>query len=97
MQTLRATSLTEGVSYLLLLLIAMPMKYGFGIDAAVTYVGWAHGVLFIALALITLAAMIRARLPFKLACIVAIAALIPGGPFFIDGRLKRHQAMIGIA
>jgi len=95
MQILRATSLTEGVSYLLLLLIAMPMKYGFGIDAAVTYVGWAHGVLFIALAFITLAAMIRARLPFKLAYIIAIAALIPGGPFFIDGRLKRHQATLG--
>jgi len=97
MQILRATSLTEGVSYLLLLLIAMPMKYGFSIDAAVTYVGWAHGVLFIGLALITLAAMIWARLPFKLACIIAIAALIPGGPFFIDGRLKHQQAMLRIA
>ena len=36
MQVLRVTSLTEGVSYLVLLLVAMPMKYGFGIDAAVT-------------------------------------------------------------
>lgn len=94
MQILRATSLTEGVSYLLLLLIAMPLKYGFGIDPAVTYVGWAHGALFIALALITLAALIFAKLPFKLACIVGIASLIPGGPFFIDGKLKRHQAKL---
>lgn len=94
MQILRAISLTEGVSYLLLLGIAMPLKYGFGIDAAVTYVGWAHGVLFIALALITLAAMIFAKLPFKLACLVGIASLLPGGPFFIDSRLKRHQAAV---
>lgn len=91
MQTLRVTSLTEGVSYLLLLFIAMPMKYGFGIDAAVTWVGWAHGALFILLGFIALAAMFFAKLPFKLACIVGIAALLPGGPFFIDGRLKRHQ------
>ena len=91
MQVLRVTSLTEGVSYLLLLLVAMPMKYGFGIDAAVTWVGWAHGVLFVLLGLVALAAMIRSALPFKLACIVGIAALLPGGPFFIDGRLRRHQ------
>ncbi|MFU8892546.1 MAG: DUF3817 domain-containing protein [Luteolibacter sp.] len=94
MQILRATSLTEGVSYLLLLLIAMPLKYGFGIAAAVTYVGWAHGVLFVGLAVLTLAAMIFAKLPFKLACIIGIAALIPGGPFFIDGRLKLHQGTL---
>lgn len=92
MRILRAVSLTEGVSYLVLLLIAMPMKYGFGIDPAVTYVGWAHGVLFIALALIALAALRFAGLPFRLACLVGIAALLPGGPFFIDSRLKHHQA-----
>ncbi len=94
MLILRATSLTEGVSYVLLLFIAMPMKYGFGIDLAVTYVGWAHGALFIGLGFVALAAMIWAKLPFKLACIVGIAALVPGGPFFIDSRLKRHQATL---
>lgn len=92
MQILRATSLTEGASYLLLLFVAMPLKYGFGVATAVTYVGWAHGVLFVTLALITLSAIIFAKLPFKLACIIGIAALIPGGPFFIDGQIKRHQA-----
>jgi integral membrane protein len=92
MQVLRAMSLTEGVSYLALLLVAMPLKYGFGMDMAVTIVGWAHGALFIMLAFFTLAAMIFAQLPFKLACYVAIASLIPGGPFFIDRFLKQHQA-----
>ena len=60
-------------------------------DQVVTWVGWAHGALFILLALVTLAAMRHARLPFKLACIVGVAALLPGGPFVIDRRLKRHQ------
>jgi integral membrane protein len=94
MQVLRAMSLTEGVSYLLLLFIAMPLKYGFGMDMAVTIVGWAHGALFIMLALFTLAAMVFAKLPFKLACYVAIASLVPGGPFFLDRHLKQHQATV---
>lgn len=97
MRILRATSFTEGVSYLSLLLIAMPMKYGFGMDAAVTYVGWVHGVLFISLALVTLAAMVFAKLPFKLGLLVGVASLVPGGPFFIDGRLKRHQDSLASA
>lgn len=38
----------EGISYLLLLFVAMPLKYMAGIPEAVKYTGWAHGVLFVA-------------------------------------------------
>jgi hypothetical protein len=44
-----------------------------------------------ALGALLLLAMLRAALPFKLAVIVGIAALLPGGPFFADRLLKRHQ------
>jgi integral membrane protein len=91
MSLLRAVSLTEGVSYLLLLMVAMPLKYLWDQPLAVKYVGWAHGVLFMALGALLLLAMLRAALPFKLAVIVGIAALLPGGPFFADRLLKRHQ------
>jgi integral membrane protein len=91
MHSLRAVSLTEGVSYLLLLLVAMPLKYVWGLPLAVKWVGWAHGVLFIALGVLLLLAMLRAALPFKLAVIVGVAALLPAGPFFADRLLKRHQ------
>lgn len=91
MHSLRAVSLTEGVSYLLLLLVAMPLKYVWGLPLAVKWVGWAHGVLFIALGVLLLLAMLRAALPFKLAVIVGVAALLPAGPFFADRLLKRHH------
>jgi integral membrane protein len=91
MQSLRAVSLTEGVSYLLLLLVAMPLKYVWGLPLAVKWVGWAHGVLFMALGVLLLLAMLRAALPFKLALIVGVAALLPAGPFFADRLLRRHQ------
>ncbi|MCH5690241.1 DUF3817 domain-containing protein [Niabella sp. W65] len=37
----------EGISYLLLLLVAMPLKYLADIPEGVKYIGWAHGVLFV--------------------------------------------------
>ena len=89
---LRAVSLTEGISYLLLLLVAMPLKYVWHLPLAVKYAGWAHGVLFMALGGLTLLAMLRAALPFKTACMVGIAALLPMGPFFVDRLLRGHEA-----
>jgi integral membrane protein len=91
MRFLRAVSLSEGVSYLLLLLVAMPLKYVWGNPLAVKYVGWAHGVLFMLLGALVLLAMLRAALPFKTACLVGVASLLPAGPFFMDRLLRRHE------
>jgi hypothetical protein len=41
-------------------------------------------MLFVALGLLVLMAMILAKLPFKTACLVGIASLLPAGPFFAD-------------
>ncbi len=94
MRLLRITSLTEGVSYLVLLLVAMPLKYVWAWPLAVKYVGWAHGVLFVLLGLLVLMAMIRAALPFKTACWVGVASLLPAGPFFADRLLKDHERLL---
>jgi integral membrane protein len=91
---LRAVSLTEGVSFLVLMLVAMPMKYLWGQPLAVKWVGWAHGILFMALGVLLLLAMWRASLPLRTAFIVGVAALLPGGPFFADRLLKRHQESV---
>jgi integral membrane protein len=57
-------------------------------------VGWAHGILFMALGVLLLLAMWRASLPLRTAFIVGVAALLPGGPFFADRLLKRHQESV---
>lgn len=88
---LRITSLTEGVSFLLLLFVAMPLKYVWHWPVAVKYVGWAHGGLFVFLGLLVLITMARAKLPFKTAFIVGLASVLPAGPFFADRRLKQHE------
>ena len=43
----RITGIAEGISFLVLLLIAMPLKYLMHIPEAVKYTGWVHGALFI--------------------------------------------------
>lgn len=90
-KTLRAVSLIEGVSYLLLLFVAMPMKYAGGMAWAVSYVGMAHGLLFILLWLMVAAAWAKG-LPTKLSVWTLIASILPAGPFFVEGKLKAFEA-----
>ncbi len=89
---LRIIAIVEGVSFLVLLGIAMPLKYGWGWDHAVRWTGWAHGLLFMLFCLALVIAMQAARWPLWKAGIVFIAALIPFGPFLIDRRLRDEDA-----
>ncbi|STD01078.1 DUF3817 domain-containing protein [Chryseobacterium carnipullorum] len=58
----RKTALIEGFSYLILLFIAMPLKYFFNIPEGVKYFGWIHGVLF----LIFMVALVAAAIPIQM-------------------------------
>ncbi len=89
---LRFIAILEGVSFLVLLGIAMPMKYLGGVDAAVKVVGWTHGVLFILFCAALLLALRAAHLKPLHGAAVFVAALVPFGPFLIDGRLRRAEA-----
>ena len=87
---LRRIGMIEGVSFLLLLGVAMPLKYLADMPMAVKVVGWAHGLLFIIFCLALWRAKQSARWPLSSAALVFIAALLPFGPFVIDGRLRRE-------
>lgn len=91
---LRTIGLLEGTSFLLLLGIAMPLKYMFGLPLAVKVAGWAHGLLFVLLCVALAHAARTARWTLPRTAGVFIAALLPFGPFVIDGRLKREDTAI---
>jgi integral membrane protein len=78
----------EAASFLVLMCIAMPLKYGLGLPLAVRIAGSAHGILF----LLFLAALYRASLelswPVKRWLGLLGIALIPAGPFFWDRALR---------
>jgi integral membrane protein len=86
---LRALSLIEGVSTLVLFGIAMPLKYLGGMPLAVTVVGSVHGVLFLAVVAAFLVAIRRVPLGVRLGLAGITGAVFPFGPFVIDGWLKR--------
>lgn len=88
-ESLRRVGKVEGVSFLVLLGIAMPLKYLAGWPLAVKIVGWAHGVLFVAFVIALARAKLRANLTLMQTLMVFIAALLPFGPFLIDRRLER--------
>ncbi|MET0410917.1 MAG: DUF3817 domain-containing protein [Polyangiaceae bacterium] len=86
---LRRIGIIEGVSFLVLLGVAMPLKYLAGMPMAVKVVGWAHGLLFMVFLLALWRARQSARWPLSSVAIVFLAALLPFGPFLIDRRLRR--------
>ena len=88
---LRRIGRIEGISFLLLLGIAMPLKYAAGKPSAVKVLGWAHGLLFVIFCISLLQTMRAARWPLGRAALVFLAGLLPFGPFLLDRRLKRFE------
>ena len=89
LQWLRYSALTEGVSWLTLLFIAMPLKYVWGDPSYVRVVGMAHGVLFILLVTLLLQTFMEARIDKKEALTIFIASFLPFGTFFTDKSLRK--------
>ena len=88
---LRAIGFIEGVSFLLLLGVAMPLKYFAGMPQAVTAAGWLHGILFISFCIALTQAHQDANWSPWRSGTVLIAALLPFGPFAIDKKLRREE------
>jgi integral membrane protein len=88
---LRLSSLADGLSYLVLLGIAMPLKYMADMPLAVRIVGSLHGAMFVALSLFLLLALIRKKLSFGWCVIVFLCALVPFAPFVLDRKLKEKR------
>jgi integral membrane protein len=87
---LRAAGMVEGVSFLLLLGVAMPLKYFAGIPLAVKIAGWLHGLLFITFCVFLLMAHGERQWSLRWTALIFVAALLPFGPFVIDRRLRNE-------
>lgn len=89
---LRLVGFWEGISFLVLLGVAMPLKYLAGLPQAVRVVGMAHGVLFILYVLVTIQAAMEYDWPWKRTALVLLASVLPAGPFVVDAKILREEA-----
>lgn len=80
----------EGISTVILFFIAMPLKYLADWPLAVKYVGWAHGVLFIAYLFLLFACWIKYKWSIKRVAVFFGASLIPFAPFWVERKLQRE-------
>jgi len=88
---LRKAGIAEGISFLILMGIAMPLKYFFQQPMAVTIVGWIHGVLFILFLSLAWEFKTDRDKNLKWFATAFAAALLPAGTFFFDRKLKQEE------
>ena len=86
---LRWIGYAEAISWLLLLFVAMPLKYFGGKPLAVTWVGWIHGILFILYCIHLLWVKLLLKWPIGKMIAGGIAALLPFGTLWFDKRIPR--------
>ncbi|GAB2791065.1 integral membrane protein [Hymenobacter luteus] len=87
---LRVVGFLEGISFLVLLGIAMPLKYLLGQPEAVRMVGMAHGLLFVAYVLLVLQVSLERSWSWRKALLALAASLVPLGTFWADKKLFRE-------
>ncbi|MCY1018361.1 DUF3817 domain-containing protein [Pyxidicoccus sp. MSG2] len=92
----RAVALLEGLSFILLLFVAMPLKYLAGLPLAVRVVGLAHGLLFV----LFLFALMEVAIAYRWSLVRVVGAfvssLVPFGTFVLDARLRREEAQAAV-
>ncbi|WP_233164563.1 DUF3817 domain-containing protein [Pedobacter sp. ASV28] len=88
----RKVALTEGISYLVLLFMAMPLKYVWKMPLAVKYVGWAHGMLFVLYVVCLIMAWQEKKWGIGKVIVLFVASLLPFAPFWVDKKLKEEES-----
>ncbi len=90
---LRVISILEGISFLVLLGIAMPLKYIFDQPEAVRVVGLIHGLLALLFFFAVGHVWSARRWPFTRVLHALVASVIPFGAFVLEARLRREEQL----
>ena len=88
---LRILGFLEGISYLMLFGISMPLKYGFDMPGPNKVIGMAHGLLFVLYVFYVVMAKFEYRWNGKKTLLALLASLVPFGTFWADKKLFRED------
>ncbi len=87
----RMVALAEGCSFLILLCVAMPMKYFMGMPEVVRVVGSIHGGLFLLYVGLLAVLHVRQRWSVMFSLYAFVASIIPFGTFILDKQLREKE------
>ena len=87
----RIVSLAEGLSYILLLGIAMPLKYVWGQPEAVKMMGSLHGFLFVIFVIALIRAAFDRAWGLSRVLLAFFASIVPLGAFFLETSLRKEM------
>lgn len=93
----RMIALAEGISFLTLLFIAMPMKYFMGMPEVVRVMGSIHGGLFVLYVGLLAMLHFRQRWSFSFSLYALLASVIPFGTFMLDKQLRKKEVLIKVS
>jgi integral membrane protein len=79
-------SILEGISFLLLLLIAMPLKYIWDLPQMVQVVGMMHGILFVGYILGAFILFRPLQWKYRTLMLVCVSSVLPLGPFYVEKK-----------
>lgn len=84
-------AILEGISYLLLFAVGMPLKYWGEIPKPNIYIGYAHGFLFIAFTVLALVITMERRWGRRRFLLMLAAALLPFGTFYLEEEFLKKK------
>lgn len=90
----RKVAMAEGLSFLILLFIAMPLKYFANMPMAVKIMGGLHGVLFVTFVVLAWEVKGDNQKSFLWLVKAGLASLLPFGTFVMDKEWKKEEAMV---
>lgn len=86
----RAVGLAEGCSFLLLLFVAMPLKYLADLPQFVRYIGSLHGALWVIYIILAVVLGLSLRWKISRIALALVCSVLPFGPFFFDAQLRKN-------
>jgi len=91
LEKFRLINFIEGMSFILLVCVAMPLKYIKGIAIATKIMGMTHGILFIIFLLLLAKVHDEYKFKTKFTILLFVASLIPFGTTFTDKMLNEKS------
>ncbi len=91
MKLFRIIALLEGLSYILLLFVAVPLKYSLGDPTYVKLLGMPHGILFVAYLGFAFYFKQEENWSMKTFIIILSGSVMPFGTFYVDNKYLKTK------